>query len=137
MTFSRPLIGRLLAMSLVFAGESGFALQRSATETEAANERAFEEERNADVVVLYDTAGELRLERPERREPFTTEADLLAFLTDRKERKHLLVVILGKRHEFTNPKQTLEGFWKMCKNTGFDRVVIQQGTAFGRLILHE
>jgi len=45
--------------------------------------------------------------------------------------------VLSKRHEWSDQKQTLEGFWQACKKTGFERVIIQQGTAFARSILHE
>ena len=85
----------------------------------------------------YDTAKELLLERPQRKQPFASEAALLAHLTERKKPKRLLVVILSKRHEWSDPKQTLEGFWQACKKTGFERVVIQLAHSSMRPILHE
>ena len=125
------LLGSLLAVSAAWAAEP------SAPTHDAEYERAYAQEREADVVVFYDTGKELDLQRPERKQPFGSEAALLAFLAERKEPKRLLVVVLSKRHDFSDPKQTLEGFWQACKKTGFQRVVIQQGRAFGRPILRE
>ena len=99
--------------------------------------RAFAQEREADVVVFYDTAERLRVYRPSHDEPLFSESALLAYLAERKESKGMLVVILSKRHEWSDPRQTLEGFWRACREAGFERVIVQQGQAFGRPILHE
>lgn len=131
------LVGCLLAFTPAFAAELSLSLQPTVPDREAETKRAFALEREADVVVFYDTAKELRLERPAQKQPFVSEAALLARLTERKEPKRLLVVILSKRHEWSDPKQTLFGFWQACKQTGFERVVIQQSLAFGRPILQE
>jgi hypothetical protein len=104
---------------------------------EAETKRAFAQEREADVVVFYDDANELRLWRPKRKQPFASEAELLAYLTERKEAKRLLVVILSKRHEYSDPKQTIDGFWRACRKSGFEQVVIQQAHSSGRPILRE
>jgi len=127
----------VIAVSSVLALESVSEVQGFESAFEAETKRAFEQERQADAVVFYDTGKEIHLERPKRKEAYSSEAALLAYLTERKEPKKLLVVILSKRHEFSDPKQTLDGFWKACKKTGFERVVIQQAAAFGRPILHE
>ena len=105
--------------------------------TSAETERAFAQERAADVVALYSDADRIILYRPERKEQFTTETAFLDYLKSRKEPKRLLVVILGKAHEFTDSKQTTDGFWQACRNTGFDRVVIQQAHSSMRPILRE
>lgn len=131
------LVGCLLAFRPAFAAELSLSLQPTVSDPEAETKRAFALEREADVVVFYDTAKELRLERPAQKQPFVSEGALLARLTERKEPKRLLVVILSKRHEWSDPKQTLHGFWQACKKTGFERVVIQQSLAFGRPILQE
>ena len=132
------LLGCLLAfISPAFAAELSLSLKPSVPQREAETERAFAQEREADVVVFYDTAKELQLQRPEQKHPFTSEAALLAHLSQRKERKQLLVVILSKRHEFSDPKQTLDGFWQACKKAGFERVIIQQAHSSSRPILRE
>jgi hypothetical protein len=116
------------------SGESSEQLGRErATESE----RAFDQERQADVVVFYDTASVLVVTRPAPERHFVSEASLLAHLTERKASKRLLVVILSKRHEWSEPRQTLEGFWEVCKRTGFKNVIIQQSRAWGRPILRE
>ena len=127
----------LVAISSVLALEPVGEVQGFESTFEAETKRAFEQERQADVVVFYDTDKEIHLERPKRKEVYGSEAALLAYFTERKEPKKLLVVILSKRHEYSDPKQTLDGFWKACKKTGFEQVVIQQAAAFGRPILHE
>jgi hypothetical protein len=111
--------------------------QQSEEQMRAETERAFAQEREADVVVFYDTARDLTVQRPEPEQRFASEDALLTHLTERQAPKRLLVVILSKRHEWSDPKQTLDGFWQACRRTGFERVIIQQGAGFGRPILHE
>ena len=132
------LLGSLLVFDTVVA-QPFITLEppKGATDYEAETKRAFAQEREADVVVFYDTAKELQLQRPEQKQPFASEAALLAHLTERKDPKRLLVVVLSKRHEWSDPKQTLEGFWQACKKTGFERVVIQLAHSSMRPILHE
>jgi hypothetical protein len=117
--------------------DSGTTSHQSVEQRRSETERAFAQEREADVVVLYDTARELTVQRPEPEQRFASEDALLTHLTERQATKRLLVVILSKRHEWSNPKQTLDGFWQACRRTGFERVIIQQGAGFGRPILHE
>jgi hypothetical protein len=131
------LVGCLFAFSPAFAAELSLSLQPPVPGREAETKRAFAQEREADVVVFYDTAKELQLQRPEQKQPFTSEAALLEHLTQRTAQKHLLVVILSKRHEWSDPKQTLDGFWQACKKAGFERVIIQQAHSSSRPILRE
>jgi hypothetical protein len=132
------LLGCLLAfIAPALAAELSLSLQPSVPDREAETERAFAQEREADVMVFYDTAKELQLQRPEQKQLFTSETALLAHLSQRKERKQLLVVILSKRHEFSDPNQTLDGFWQACKKAGFERVIIQQAHSSSRPSLRE
>ncbi|MES2571373.1 MAG: hypothetical protein V4710_15135, partial [Verrucomicrobiota bacterium] len=108
---------------------------RTAVEAETA--RAVVQWSEADAVVFYSTGKELWLERPERRQAFASESELLAYLAKGREPKQLLVITLGKSHTWSNPMQTLEGFWQECKNIGFKRVIIHGASAMGRSILHE
>ena len=120
--------------------DNATADQKSDEQMQAESGRAWAQEREADVVVEYGTsmsATELRVQRPEREQPFASEDALLAYLTERRKPKELLVVVFGKIHKWSDPKQTLDGFWKACKKTGFKRVVIQQGRSNCRPILHE
>ncbi len=104
---------------------------------QAETERAFAQEAKADVVVFYDTATTIQIQRPETKEPFPSENKFLQYLQNLKGPKDLLVVILSKRHKFTDSKQTVDGFWEACKKTGFKQVVIQLAHSSGRPILHE
>ena len=117
--------------------DTAMANQRSYEQMHAETERAFAQVREADVVVYYDTASDLTVQRPEPELHFASEDTLLTHLTECQTPKRLLVVILSKRHEFSDPKQTIDGFWQACRQTGFERVIIQQGATFGRPILHE
>jgi hypothetical protein len=111
--------------------------QQSVEQIRSETERAFAQEREADVVVFYDTARELAVQRPEPEQRFASEDALLTHLAERQATKRLLVVILSKRHEWSDPKQTLDGFWQVCKRAGFERVIIQQAAGGSRSILHE
>lgn len=107
------------------------------TDADAETARAFAQEREADVVVLYERSSRLFIKRPERQDSFAAEEAILAHLAALKTPKKLLVVVLGKGHGFADPKQTIDGFWQACKNAGFERVVIQQAHSSRRPILHE
>jgi hypothetical protein len=101
-------------------------------------ERAYALEREADVVVYYDGSKRLYLQRPEQKEPFTSEAALLAHLSERQEGKHLIVVTLGKGHTYSDPQQTLSGFVQACKKAGFERVIVLQAiSGWGNPFLHD
>lgn len=99
--------------------------------------RGLEQVRRADVEVYYDTAKKLVIQQgSDKDRAFSSESELLAYVAKQKK-KDLLVVVLSKRHEFTNPKQTIDGFWADCKKTGFKQVVIQQAHSSKRPILRE
>jgi hypothetical protein len=117
--------------------DPGTTSEQSVEQIRSETERAFAQEREADVVVFYDTARELIVQRPEPEQRFASEDILLTHLTKRPAPKRLLVVILSKRHEWSDPKQTLDGFWQACRRTGFERVIIQQAAGDSRPILHE
>jgi hypothetical protein len=68
-----------LVCRVAFAAVPDFTLQLTSPTSEEETKRAFAQERHADVVVFYDAGKALHLQRPERKEPFTSEAELPAF----------------------------------------------------------
>ena len=125
-TMNRTILALGLAtiFSHAIAGEQAIRPALNATDPE--RERAFDQEAAADVVAVYSRANHIRLYRPEINDLFTSEAAFLDYLKARKEPKRFLVVILSKTHQFADPKQTTDGFWQACKNTGFEHVSIQK-----------
>ena len=100
-------------------------------------ERAFAQIRAADVLVSYESSTRISAFRDSTHTDFTSEALLLRYLESAKEPKGLLVVTLGKGQSFSEPGQTVEGFWKACKAVGFDLVVIHQAHSQRGIILYE
>ena len=125
-------LGFAIFLSQATAAEPATRPPPNATDPE--RERAFDQADAADVVALYSKANHIRLYRPEINDLFTSEAAFLDYLKARKEPKRLLVVILSKSHQFADPKQTTDGFWQACKNTGFERVSIQKVVPPRRII---
>ncbi len=133
---------RLVKTTVLFLAISALILRAAARDLtgppfDAETQRAFEQERTAEVVAFYDSAKRIKLYKPDREQVFTSETAFLTYLAARKDPKKLLVVILSKWHEFTDPKQTTDGFWLACKKAGFEHVSIQAARAFGRPILRE
>lgn len=98
-------------------------------------ERAFAQERQADLVVFYYGSGEMRIEAVSgRRVNDDSPADLPEFL-ERQKKKSLVVVIIEKQvwpeEELTRHLAHLNSYFL---GHGYRRVVIQQARATGRPI---
>lgn len=119
-------VGRAVVAALSLLSDISIAVCAETSNGET--ERAARYEREANVVVYYDTGKSIKLERPKNDQPFNAESHFLQYLTERKGAKRLLVVRLSKRHEWSDPNQTIDGFWKACQKTGFGKVVILEET---------
>lgn len=90
--------------------------------------RAFQQQDQADLVLLFRDWDELLIKDPEQSSPSTwlTQSTFLSILETQKTRRNLVVIILDKRvprpgKDFSNEK-LVSAFHKL----GFRRVVIQQ-----------
>lgn len=116
--------------------------EMTAEEFQAMTERAFQMERQADLVIDFETPNELRLLLKEQSDAVsTTEQGLAVAIAKANSKKDLAVVTLGKRvrYQYDEPElgKKVDEIEGVLKAQGFKKIVFQLASASGRPIYRE
>ena len=128
----------LASLGCAHRPDTDISSQLSLTETE----RAFELERQADVVIDYERSDGIRLWIPGQTAHISaTDQTLATAIASATSKRELAVVVIGKpmRYEFPEPqlRAKVDAIEAVVRAQGFTRVVFQLASATGRPIYRE